>query len=63
MDTAIVIRSALVREGVAEVRAGAGVVHDSDPASEAAETRQKASAVLAAIQGSAPISTIAKVAA
>jgi len=48
MDTAIVIRSALVREGVAEVRAGAGVVHDSDPASEAAETRQKASAVLAA---------------
>ena len=63
MDTAIVIRSALVREGVAEVRAGAGVVHDSDPASEVAETRQKASAVLAAIQGSAPISTIAKVAA
>ena len=50
MDTSIVIRSALVRDGMAEVRAGAGVVHDSDPASEAAETRHKASAVLAAIR-------------
>lgn len=52
MDTSIVIRSALVVDGIAEVRAGAGVVHDSDPASEAAETRHKASAVLAAIRGS-----------
>ena len=51
MDTSIVIRSALVRDGIAEVRAGAGVVHDSDPATEAAETRQKASAVLTAIGG------------
>ena len=54
MDTAIVIRSALVRDGMAEVRAGAGVVHDSDPAAEAAETRQKASAILAAIRAAAP---------
>lgn len=52
MDTAIVIRSALVRDGTAEVRAGAGVVHDSEPAAEAAETRHKARAVLAAIRGS-----------
>lgn len=55
MDSAVVIRSALVRDGVAEVRAGAGVVHDSDPQSEADETRRKASAllgVLAATQGS-----------
>ncbi|MCA1654746.1 MAG: chorismate-binding protein [Sphingomonadales bacterium] len=49
MDTSIVIRSALVRDGIAEVRAGAGVVYDSDPAVETAETRHKASAVLAAI--------------
>ncbi|MEQ7873208.1 chorismate-binding protein [Sphingomonas sp. ASV193] len=49
MDTAVVIRSALVRGGVAEVRAGAGVVADSVPLAEAAETRAKASAVLAAI--------------
>lgn len=51
LDTAIVIRSALVRAGVAEVRAGAGIVLDSDPASEARETRQKAAAVLRAITG------------
>lgn len=49
MDTAVVIRSALVRAGIAEVRAGAGVIADSDPLSEAAETRAKASAVLAAL--------------
>ena len=49
MDTAIVIRSALVRDGVAEVRAGAGVVLDSDPHAEARETRRKAEAVLRAI--------------
>ncbi len=49
LDTAIVIRSAFVRDGVAQVRAGAGVVLDSDPASEAAETRHKAAAVLRAL--------------
>jgi anthranilate synthase component 1 len=63
MDTSIVIRSALVVDGGAEVRAGAGVVHDSDPVSEAAETRQKASAILAAIKGTPPVSPVAKVAA
>ena len=62
MDTSIVIRSALVVDGIAEVRAGAGVVHDSDPVSETAETRQKASAILAAIKGAAPILPIARVA-
>ncbi|MCW3798291.1 chorismate-binding protein [Sphingomonas sp. BN140010] len=46
MDTAVVIRSALVIDGTAFVRAGAGVVHDSDPLAEAAETRAKASALL-----------------
>ena len=51
MDTAIVIRAAVVRDGIARVRAGAGIVFDSDPASEALETRQKAEAVLRAIAG------------
>jgi len=46
MDTAVVIRSALVCGGIAEVRSGAGVVHDSVPEAEAAETRAKASALL-----------------
>jgi len=49
MDTAIVIRAALVEDGIASVRAGAGVVHDSEPALEADETRAKAQAVLEAI--------------
>lgn len=51
MDTAIVIRAAVVRNGVARVRAGAGIVFDSNPDSEALETRRKAEAVLRAITG------------
>ena len=49
MDTAIVIRSAFVRNGTAIVQAGAGVVRDSQPQSEANETLHKAYAVLTAI--------------
>jgi len=52
MDTAILIRTALVRDGIARVRAGAGIVYDSDPHSEAEETRNKADAVLRAISSS-----------
>ena len=50
MDTCIVIRSAYVKNGVAHIQAGAGVVYDSDPQAEANETRQKAQAVISAIQ-------------
>lgn len=50
MDTCIVIRSAFVQNGQAIVQAGAGVVHDSDPAAETAETENKARAVLEAIR-------------
>jgi anthranilate synthase component 1 len=49
MDTCIVIRSAFVKDNMAYVQAGAGVVYDSDPQSEADETRSKAAAVLNAI--------------
>ncbi|MCA2212339.1 anthranilate synthase component I [Jidongwangia harbinensis] len=49
MDMAIAIRTALMHGGVAYVGAGAGIVADSDPASEEQETRNKAAAVLAAI--------------
>ena len=49
LDTCIVIRSALVENGIATVQAGAGVVLDSIPQSEADETRNKARAVLRAI--------------
>lgn len=50
MDTAIIIRAGLVRDGHVYVRAGAGVVFDSDPQAEADETVAKASAVLKAAQ-------------
>jgi anthranilate synthase component 1 len=49
LDTAITIRTALLRDGMAYVQAGGGVVADSDPAAEEQETRNKAAAVLAAI--------------
>lgn len=49
LDTAIVIRSAFVKDGIASVRAGAGVVLDSNPESEAEETKHKAAAVLRAL--------------
>jgi len=49
MDMAIAIRTALLKDGVAYVGAGAGIVADSDPAAEEQETRNKAAAVLAAI--------------
>ena len=48
-DTCIVIRSAYVTGGKAIVQAGAGVVRDSNPQSEADETLHKAYAVLNAI--------------
>ncbi len=50
MDTCIVIRSAFVKNGMAHIQAGAGVVFDSDPQAEANETRQKAQAVINAIK-------------
>jgi anthranilate synthase component I len=53
MDTAVVIRSAVVKDGTAFVRAGAGIVHDSDPAAEAEETKRKASALLSVLAGTA----------
>ncbi|MCX5461801.1 anthranilate synthase component I [Streptomyces albidoflavus] len=48
-DTAIAIRTALLRDGTAHVQAGAGVVADSDPAAEDTECRNKAAAVLRAV--------------
>ena len=49
MDTCIVIRSAFVKNNIAHVQAGAGVVYDSVPQSETDETRQKAQAVISAV--------------
>ena len=49
IDTCIAIRTALIYHGNAYVQAGAGIVADSDPASENEETLNKAAAVLGAI--------------
>jgi anthranilate synthase component I len=49
LDAAIAIRTALLRDGVAYVQAGGGIVADSDPLAEDAETRSKAAAALRAI--------------
>jgi anthranilate synthase component 1 len=49
MDTAIAIRSGLVLRDRVSVQAGAGIVADSDPAREFAETEAKAQAVLRAL--------------
>ncbi len=49
LDTAIAIRTALMRDGTAYVQAGGGIVADSDPAAEDDECRNKAMAVLRAV--------------
>jgi len=50
LDTCITIRTVVLHDGVAHVQAGAGIVADSVPQREEQETRDKASAVLAAIR-------------
>jgi anthranilate synthase component 1 len=52
-DTAIAIRTALLRDGTAYVQAGAGVVADSDPVAEDRECQAKAAAVLRAVAAAA----------
>jgi anthranilate synthase component 1 len=48
-DLAIAIRTALIRDGMAHVQAGAGIVLDSDPEAEYRETIAKAGAPLRAV--------------
>jgi anthranilate synthase component 1 len=50
MDTCIVLRTAVVKNGRMFVQAGAGIVHDSDPASEQAECINKAKALFRAAE-------------
>jgi len=52
MDTCITIRTILVKDGVAYVQAGAGIVYDSVPEKEYEECLNKARASLAAIDSS-----------
>ena len=49
LDMAIAIRTAVIKDGWAHVQAGAGIVADSDPASEQRECQVKAAAALRAV--------------
>merc|ERR1740129_1684341 len=49
LNTGLTLRTVRIKNGVAEVRAGATLLYDSDPNAEEAETELKASAMIDAI--------------
>ncbi len=51
MNTGLTIRTLQIREGIAEVRAGATLLYDSDPVAEEQETVLKASGMMRILQG------------
>ena len=53
MNTGMTLRTIRIKDGIAEVRAGATLLYDSVPEEEEAETELKASAMLAAIRDAA----------
>jgi anthranilate synthase component 1 len=50
MDTCIVLRTAIVKDGMMHVQAGAGIVYDSVPAAEQRECENKAQALFRAAE-------------
>ncbi len=50
LNTGLTIRTLRIKDGIANVRAGATLLFDSDPMAEEAETRLKASALLRALE-------------
>ena len=50
MDLCIALRTAVVKDGVMHVQAGAGIVHDSVPEAERLETEHKARALIRAAE-------------
>jgi len=50
MNTGLTLRTVRIKDGIAEVRAGATLLYDSNPEEEEKETELKASAMLAAIR-------------
>jgi anthranilate synthase len=53
MNTGLTLRTIRMQDGIAEIRAGATLLYDSDPEAEEAETRLKAAAMFTAIRGRA----------
>ena len=60
MDTCIVLRTAIIKDGKMHAQAGAGIVYDSDPASEHRECQNKAMALFKAAEEAVRFSTSAK---
>jgi anthranilate synthase component I len=60
MDTCIVLRTALVKDGVMYVQAGAGIVADSNPESEQQECINKAKALFRAAEEARRFASAAK---
>lgn len=64
IETCITIRTLVMKDGLAHVQAGAGIVHDSDPQKEFEECQHKARALLAAIddaergEGGGPVGSL-----
>jgi anthranilate synthase component 1 len=56
-DSCIVLRTAVVKDGVMNVQAGAGIVADSDPSYEQRECEAKAGALIAAAREAARIAS------
>jgi anthranilate synthase component 1 len=55
LDSCIAIRTMLIKDGVAYVQAGGGIVADSDPQMEFEETKHKAKALMRAVDAAAGI--------
>jgi anthranilate synthase len=62
MNTGLTLRTIRMQDGVAEVRAGATLLYDSEPQAEEAETRLKAAAMFSAIRGRAAAPLVARAA-
>ena len=60
MDTCIVLRASIVKDGLMHVQAGAGIVYDSDPAYEQRECVNKAQALFRAAEEAVRFATGAK---
>jgi anthranilate synthase component 1 len=60
METCIVLRTAVVKDGVMHVQAGAGIVYDSDPASEQRECENKSRALFRAAEEAVHFATRAR---
>ncbi len=57
MDSCIVLRTGLLKDGILHVQAGAGIVADSDPAYEQRECEAKSGALLDAAREAIAIAT------